>query len=456
MAPGTQLSMTEDGRLAVTKQAPAGAGAERLRREAAILRRAAGPGVVELLSLADLDGGAVLQTAFVGGGTLAEQLGPSDQGPAPEATSADAIRGAKLAATVAATLADLHGRGIAHQRVTADHVLVTDIDQVRLCGLADATMTPEPGPCNPDAAAADVMAVASLVVDIAATATRSGVGALRAVADRVLLADPSARPSMRTLAQALGALTDEGAVPVPPRAQGRKLLPVRPSPTSRRRGPGGGRATMVLGAVALLALVTVVAVTTTTRPGPPPPVAAPSSTPQSLALDQSTTTTSSSAPRSTTSVPPVRVWPPEREPVAEGASDDCPPTASPALAATVDTDGDGCPEMVEVAQGVVSVSGQRWQVAPPDDLVAVGDWDCDGVSTPAVVQPATGAVWTFPRWAKGDEEVVASAETVTAPGAVSAAAVPAAPEGQVPQCHALALTDATGTTTRLHLNARRD
>lgn len=454
MAQGTQLSMTEDGRLAVTKQAPAGAGAERLRQEAAILRRAAGPGVVELLSVADLDGGAVLQTAFVGGGTLAEQVAPSDQVPAPEATSADAIRGAKVAATVAATLADLHGRGIAHQRVTAEHVLVTDIDQVRLCGFADATMTPEPGPCDPDAAAADVMAVASLVVDISAAATGDGAGVLRAVADRVLLADPSARPSMRTLAQALGALNDEGAAPVPSRAQGRKLLPARPSSTSRRRGPGGGRATMVLGAVAVLVLVTVVAVTTMAKPGPPPPVAAPSSIPQSLALDQSTTTTT--AHRSTTSVPPVRVWPPERELVTEGTGDDCPPTPSSALAATVDTDGDGCPEMVEVAQGVVSVSGQRWQVAPPDDLVAVGDWDCDGVSTPAVVQPATGAVWTFPRWAEGDEEVVASAETVTAPGAVSAAAVPTAPEGQDPQCHALEVIDATGTTTRLHLNAQRD
>lgn len=453
MAQGTRLSMTEDGRLAVTKQAPAGAGAERLRREAAILRRAAGPGVVELLSLADLDGGAVLQTAFVGGGTLAEQVAPSDQVPAPEATSADAIRGAKVAATLAASLADLHGRGIAHQRVTAEHVLVTDIDQVRLCGFADATMTPEPGPCDPDAAAADVMAVASLVVAISAAATGPGAGALRAVADRVLLADPSARPSMRTLAQALGALTDEEVAPVTPTAQGRKLLPARPSPTSRRRRPGGGRAAMVLGAVAVLVLVTVVAVTTMARPGPPPPVAAPSPIPQSLALNQSTTTT---AHRSTTSVPPVRVWPPEREPVAEGAGDDCPPTASPALAATVDTNGDGCPEMVEVAQGVVSVSGQRWRVAPPDDLVAVGDWDCDGVSTPAVVQPATGAVWTFPRWAEGDEEVVASAETVTAPGAVSASAVPTAPEDQVPQCHALEVIDATGTTTRLHLNAQRD
>ena len=42
--------------------------------------------------------------------------------------------------------------------------------------------------------------------------------------------------------------------------------------------------------------------------------------------------------------------------------------------------------------------GRRWTVGDPGDVVVVGDWDCDGASTPAVVRPATGEVWVFAAW----------------------------------------------------------
>jgi hypothetical protein len=124
---------------------------------------------------------------------------------------------------------------------------------------------------------------------------------------------------------------------------------------------------------------------------------------------------------STTEPPGTRVWPtvPRSDPAAR-------------------------PAVVEVAGGVVSSSGRRWQVAAPDDLVVIGDWDCDGLATPAVVRPGTGHVWTYANWAEGTEGVVADAAG-TVPDAMSAAAV------TVDGCHHLEIVDTAGKTTRLDL-----
>lgn len=405
MAEGTQLSMTDDGRLAVTKRAAAGAGADRLRREARILEQAAHPGVVELLAAGDLDGGAVLHTAFVGGGTLAEQLG-----------ALEAAKGAMVAAALATTLADLHDRGIAHRRVTADHVLMTDADRVRLCGLADAAVISEAGACDTEAAAADIEAVATLVREIAGSPAGADTTALRAVADRVLLADPPARPSMRTLAQALSALTPGAGPSTPPVAPGGRILAARPSAASRRPRLPHGRTAMTVVVVTVLVIGAVLA-TKGSGPGPSAPVVAappPAPGPTDTSTDTSTST-------STTEPPGTRVWPtvPRSDPAAR-------------------------PAVVEVAGGVVSSSGRRWQVAAPDDLVVIGDWDCDGLATPAVVRPGTGHVWTYANWAEGTEGVVADAAG-TVPDAISATAV------TVDGCHHLEIVDTAGTTTRLDL-----
>jgi hypothetical protein len=457
MADGTQLSMTNDGRLAVTKRAANGPGADRLRREADILRGAAHPGVVELFGIVDLEGGVVLHTAFVGGGTLAEQIVPPDRTTSSGATKApDAVRGAQVAAALAATLADLHDRGIVHQRVTADHVLVTDVDQVRLCGFAGAAMSREADSCDPEAAAADVVAVACVVEDIAGAATGAGGEALRAVADRVLRADPSARPTMRTLAQALAALADGEAGSTPPVAQGRKLLPARPSAATRRRRPTNRQTAVALLTVVAVLVTSAVVATTVAGPGPSSPSVAPSPMPVAPAVAQRSTTTVAVTPSVSTPPTGVRVWPRDPGPTPDLEGEDCPSPATPATvdtAGTADIDGDGCAEVVAVADGVVSVLGRRWQVASPDDLVVVGDWNCDGVSTPAVVRPDTGDVWTFPHWAEEDEEVSASAKETTTPGVIAAVAIAAS--GDEPGCHNLELTHATGKTTRLSLNAQR-
>ncbi|MGE3619793.1 MAG: hypothetical protein AB7L84_04945 [Acidimicrobiia bacterium] len=72
---------------------------------------------------------------------------------------------------------------------------------------------------------------------------------------------------------------------------------------------------------------------------------------------------------------------------------------------TVDVDGDGCDDVVAVADGVVEVGDRRWAVGDPGDVVVVGDWDCDGVATPAALRPATGEVFAFGSWAGREVEV---------------------------------------------------
>ena len=411
MTDGTRLTMTEDGRLAVTKQAAAGPEAERLRREAEILRRAAHPGVVELLGELTGDHGVTVHTAFVGGGTLAEHLG-----------TLQVEGGAKVAATLAATLADLHERGIAHRRVTPDHVLVTDAEHVRLCGFAEAMVTSDAAPCGADVATIDVEAVAILVRDLAER-TSVDAASLQAVAGRVLGAGPVARPSMRTLAQALASVaggTDEGGSPV---AQGRLLLPPRRSRPEHR--PHLPRSRIRFAALTVIAVVvasvTAVVAATVTSPRPPaPPVAAAPVPPASPDPSTTTTTTLTRAPVPTSAGHQrgVRVWPPDPQPD---------------------------PEVVEVAAGVVSSSGSRWRVASADDLVAVGDWDCDGLATPAVVRHGTGRIWVYDRWAEGSEATPVEAAAAV-PDAVSAHAV----DGD--GCDDLEVTEAAGQTTRIALS----
>jgi hypothetical protein len=54
----------------------------------------------------------------------------------------------------------------------------------------------------------------------------------------------------------------------------------------------------------------------------------------------------------------------------------------------------------------------------PGDLIAVGDWACDGGSAPALLRPSTGDVFVFPGWAAEGEPVTVEARD-RVPGAVA-------------------------------------
>ena len=48
----------------------------------------------------------------------------------------------------------------------------------------------------------------------------------------------------------------------------------------------------------------------------------------------------------------------------------------------------------------------EWTIGAPGDLVTVGDWDCDGRATLAVVSPITGKAGFFASWPRSSHPVM--------------------------------------------------
>jgi hypothetical protein len=179
-----------EGRLVAVKRADLGAGADRLRHEAAALEAAAGAGPVELVELGEETGGGVrLVTRWVGGGNLATALplGPT--------------RVLAVARALAASLAELHRRGLVHGAVAPEHVLL-DGDRPVLCGFGGARL---PGDDDGPSADEDVTALLALLDGLvgddrgplpdrlrAVVVAGSGGGAA-AVADRLAAVEPAPR-----------------------------------------------------------------------------------------------------------------------------------------------------------------------------------------------------------------------------------------------------------------------
>jgi hypothetical protein len=106
------------------------------------------------------------------------------------------------------------------------------------------------------------------------------------------------------------------------------------------------------------------------------------------------------------------VRPGERGPAPDERTGACPATARPAA----DVDGDGCPEELAVEGNRVSAGGNTWELGRPGDVVVVGDWDCDGSASSAVLRPTTGDVFVFAGWADAQPVTVTPARSV--PGGV--------------------------------------
>ena len=65
-------------------------------------------------------------------------------------------------------------------------------------------------------------------------------------------------------------------------------------------------------------------------------------------------------------------------------------------------------EPVEIVGTEVRIGGHRWSVGALGDILAVGDWDCDGTATPAVVRPSTGRLYLFDAWATEGADTTAA------------------------------------------------
>lgn len=275
----------------------------------------------------------------------------------------DPVRATAVLAAVAGTVADLHGLGIVHGRIEPSHVVVGPDGHPRLCGLRG----PDPGAPHPEPSD-DVAALGALVDHLVGPGIevepipdrrwgrRVSTGfqrrALQTLADRAGAADPADRPTARELARAIVQTVPED----------------RPD-----RAP-------VLRVVAAAAIVAgVLAAATWLRPS----------------------SGRSTAPRAEIAVAP----PPSSEPAPVACTTTADDTA-------MDLDGDGCPDPFRVDGTSVRALGRTFEVGRSGDHVQVGDWDCDGRATVAVVRATTGEVFVFDTWERSGEAVTVNAVDV--------------------------------------------
>ncbi len=58
-------------------------------------------------------------------------------------------------------------------------------------------------------------------------------------------------------------------------------------------------------------------------------------------------------------------------------------------------------------RGILEAGAVRYAVGGAGDVVATGDWDCDGHSTLALLKDQSGQVWVFDAWAGPGQSLVA-------------------------------------------------
>ena len=196
--------------LEVVKAAGTDAERARLRHEAQMLRRAAHPGVVDVVDETE----SVLHLRHCG--TPLARLGPL-----PPDNVAAVVR------SVAETVAALHDQGIAHTRITADHIVVGERGRPRLCGFGQATDATEQHRAD------DVAALGHLLDQLLdaggdapwdpmhrgvrhAGRRRRATAAFRAAAAAARRDDPGQRPTARQLATALHDAFPDLTLPAPP------------------------------------------------------------------------------------------------------------------------------------------------------------------------------------------------------------------------------------------------
>ena len=206
-----------------------------------------------------------------------------------------------------------------------------------------------------DAAAADdVHAFGTLVRSMLDPDERSVTAdALRAHADRCTAEDPAMRPTMAALAASIAGI-DLGGRSTPTRARDR----------STHRWP-------LIAASALAVVVVAFAAPRASRASGQREAAVTSASVTSTVV---TSTTVNTSVASTTTTHAARVWP-----------------------------------------RTIAGDGSTWNLGDADDEVLLGDWDGDGITTPALVERPSGHVWVVDRWPDGDAAPTRFVMTVAAP-----------------------------------------
>lgn len=415
------ISRSED-RLIAVKQAPAERAGE-IEREADVLRRLSHPGVVEIIDLRrGGDGAAALHTEFVGSDNWATR------------PLTDPVARAGAAAALAAVVADLHDIGIAHRNLDGSHVLHGGGDRPVLCSFGRS------GDAGPEHRREDLVALADLVWDEAlapgpvtgklanlAASTRAGRLGARELARRLdrLVGGPDPKPKGPQIGQGLG--SDKKPEPgprhrrraVPATAAGLAVMaaaftvvlggsaggqdPAGPAAAVSGAGEDGGRppgsASQPLGLTGVSAGAPASGSIETAVES------ADTAAASGAATEASGSTATGGAPDHTATGGPTtgRDATETSGFAAGGGVPDHTSTGGaatgaddPAYANRPASDSGGSAE--PVAGLIHDRDGRRYAIGTEGDLVVIGDWDCDGVATPAIARPGTGQVAMFDRW----------------------------------------------------------
>lgn len=390
------------GRVVVAKHAPwdrPGVAAA-LGREAAVLTRCTHPALVRLLHTIDGDHGRTLVLAHAPGGSLAERL--ERHGPLPPAEVAD------LGARLAEALAALHRQGVVHRDVHPGNVVVdaelqpllVDLDHA-LDGAGEHLPTDDEVVGHPDHVDPRLFAghPPGPACDLHSLATTLWTLATGAPPERPSPRDPvELRPhddvppplhealvaclearDAATVATTLRALALDledaretpGHRPVIPDAQ----PTAAPTPSARTAsGEGHGGATRRWGVA-------------------PRPTTLAAITPARglrwLAI---------AAAAAVLALAPVALWAAQDGRAESVAVVPPPPCGGVAAAPTevlADLDGDGCSEVMGLADGVLTTATASYRLGRDGDVLVAGDWDGDGTWTPGLYRPATGEAFLF-------------------------------------------------------------
>jgi len=401
--------------------------APRLRREAELLAKARHPGLVELIAVSD-DGESVeLQLGHIVGRNLLDQ------------PPLEALQIAAIMAEVAGTLTDLHSAGIVHSNIGAEHIIVDRHLHVTICGFgsADASTTTEPDiGLDP---ALDVIAVGR-VLDHELTRSLDNntisdrdpiVIGLRHVSDLADFASVDGRDvAMSDIAFRLNQLAgvSTGNTTGSTSSSGANALFGR-----IREGLEGSRHVTVGVAIAVLTLSSAWLLQSSFR-----------------GSDSTIDLTAFEQRRSELTADFLSTGPPLLDSPTVLAPTSPPTLLRPAVAPGcpawdrdaewADVDGDGCDEPWWRVGAVLAVGNDRYALGTPDDLVVVGDWNCDGTATPALVEQLTGSVYLFEEWAR-DGGTARVAETRKVEGAVAATAT------RIARCDVLTIETTEGVIT---------
>ncbi len=345
-----------------------GSGRERaqLRHEADLLRRLAGSKVVDVVEVREHDDLTELVLVDAGHRSLADL----------DLNTVDLTLRALQRLTEA--VADLHERGWSHGAICAEHAVVNQRGNVRLCSLGSARPAGD-GVGDLDD---DLSALLSVIERLAErpTAQRSGV--------REGLERARTRRQLERLVDRARRQLDRGELSAA--AIAHDVRDLRRSIAGGRRRIGIARPrTLVLGAAGAVAATVVVSTALASPSDPPTP-------PDSTAVDS----TASPSPSTTSPPTSTAVSPAPTDASSNGVSDGS--CAGP----VVDVDGDGCDDEVLIDGEIVEVGGTRYALGIPGDTAVVGDWDCDGRATARVLRATSGEVFEFDTWATADADTV--------------------------------------------------